>query len=469
MSSIAAFPAELIDQIASDLTSDDLLAFRMTCKTLNNLTRESHLDSLYRVRTIYPVPASLENLMKISQHPSGANERVRHLIMSVCSPHGDTSRYTAFNMPVAGDIGILKAVKKLSDAHNDESTGTFKNGGQAYLLTAALLSLPNICKISFKTQKTLKRHEFNLLYPSLGFKPGKRLPPTPFYTSAVRLAEVPSACQDWWKSLILAVQTSKLSKLREITGSGYAVAGDIFQAIPISAFAIKAPQFSLRILEMEIKPGTANQDWNSDFCSWLEIWGANVVELRLKGRFFESTVFCLPENQVLARVRNLRLYDFLFELENIQRFISLSGRGIKELAFEGCHFKDDKNSWFDVLKQVREECTRVQYFSLIPVNRYEEGWTDDEDEEEEYGKYVLPVLKVKGLWGLKETMCKPTMEYAEEVTECPIQPKHIGSELDTAATAEGFWDSITDKYWDNPNLILHIRSEDLMAMEEDYY
>ncbi|KAK6542422.1 hypothetical protein TWF694_006377 [Orbilia ellipsospora] len=462
MPAIASLPAELIDQIGSYLISDDLLALRMTCNSLDALARESHLDSLYRVRTLYPVPASLENLIKISQHPSGVNERVRHLVISVSSPHvlfEDPCAVRNFAAEGPARSKILKAIKTHSEAHKDESATVSRNEGYTYLFTTALLNLPNICKISFKQELELKRHEFNLFYSSLGLKPGKRLPRI-IDLALVDFLDLSSTYKNWWKSLISAVQLSGLSKLTEIRGhlDNVALAADIFQTIPISAFATKPPNFSsLKVLEMQIKAPSreAKQDWNSSFCSWLEIWGVNVVDLRLMGQLFDGITFCLPENKALARLQKLKLHGCYFDLENFQRFVTLSGRKMKELVFKSCSFEDDKNDWFQILKQIRKECLHLQYFSFLPVNKYEERWdSSDEDEDEGYDKYVLPALEVKGLWKLNDTMCKVTMETAEELAKCRLRPKHIGLELDKALTAKEFWDSMTNRFWDNPNLIL---------------
>lgn len=143
---------------------------------MNTKFQEAHLNSIFSCRRVFLVPASLENLIKISKHPSGANLRVRKIIISKFIPYVQPQ----FEQPVREFLKnqriIADKITETTEAHLAEICVLHKHIQYHVLLTIAFSNLPKIKILSFGAEyiHSLTRSEINLIYPSLQYVPGAR-------------------------------------------------------------------------------------------------------------------------------------------------------------------------------------------------------------------------------------------------------------------------------------------------------
>ncbi|KAF3901747.1 hypothetical protein AA313_de0202070 [Arthrobotrys entomopaga] len=187
--------------------------------------------------------------------------------------------------------------------------------------------------------------------------------------------------------------------------------------------------------------------WCARFCRWLELWGAKLVNLRLEALLFHRRItLLLPETQV-GQLQKLSLHGLPFQFENFRNFLTLSGQRIEDLEFKGCILNDEKVDWFNMLKEIGQQCSRLREFAFSPdhrlVLRHSNGT-----------KYALPCLKVKGLWGLEDTVCEVIFKChdRDDFIGNYIGQKRLTSEIQISDTADVFWDSMTDGIWKYPDL-----------------
>lgn len=181
---LTTLPPELIDEIVKyDLDSDDFLALCMTSKEFNDVFQERYRKALFENRSLYrQIAASYDNLLSISNHPSGVNTLVKRItikptLLYYRRPHLNHSK--RFETKAYKDKENL-LYKKLVDSRSDaleEMRAFGAERSESTILSMALLNFPNLETIDFGVGKyPMSRHELNLFFPWMGLKPGKRVP-----------------------------------------------------------------------------------------------------------------------------------------------------------------------------------------------------------------------------------------------------------------------------------------------------
>ncbi|KAK6522336.1 hypothetical protein TWF281_002902 [Arthrobotrys megalospora] len=468
MASIASLPVELINAIAVDLEANNLLALRLTCKALNLRAWDSHLNAIYQTRTIYFVPASLHNLLKISRHPSEVNRRVHRVLISYTIPYEFRFIYQ-----------LPKAVSRLGFTSEHDrlalELGDFLNSGEdTNLLALAFSNLPNLRSIVLEQISTsggqacarsFSRSELNLLFPSLGLKPGTSVP------KGLDRITVTHVGTQWrgictyarydlgsgiWTKIMAAVAAAGLTSVTTIR---YEVDIDEDEdedepGVWLKWFSRLSPQClssaqalfaNLKVLSLTLNPGLeyiyscANgAEVSRDICKfshWLGVIGRRLESLRLGIVNGASPLaLALP---ILPSLRSATIRSFNLETEDLKNFLGHCKRNLVELEIGDWETDSDEEDWFSLLQFIRREVTGLRKFAMDCRYLITQKATHC---------LLLTRFLVNGDWALGTTRCEVNVEI-----ERPQPPwftkytvtKQIKRELEAHNDPDSFWSSVT--------------------------
>ncbi|KAF3138187.1 hypothetical protein TWF703_004716 [Orbilia oligospora] len=373
MASIPTLPTELLDQIANEsLDQDDLLALRSTCKILNRKLQEAHLNSIFSCRRVFLIPDSLENLIKISKHPSGANLRVRKIIISKFIPY--TKPYPKTEWKYKGlncQKTITNTIIKTTDAHSDEVSDFYENNKYVVLLTIAFSNLPNIKALSFEFEdfEDLTRSEINLIYPNLGYGPGVHgdgASKAHVHDLSRFIAENTS---DWYEfeeqspasedilSLVLYIAVATgikgIERIDDADGDWSGLQKDQI-VLKLSYLKPFVSTFSnLRTLHLTIQIEN-NSTASFRFKQWIQAIGLNLEDLRIWNPSYadqSNPPVLLPAGK-LTKLKIIQFWNFNFEIDDFITFINGSME-LRLLKLERCRFHDQIEDWYRLLRYLR--------------------------------------------------------------------------------------------------------------------
>ncbi|KAK6502604.1 hypothetical protein TWF506_003184 [Arthrobotrys conoides] len=366
MASITSLPTELLDQIANEnLDQDDLLAIRSTCKILNTKFQEAHLNSIFSCRRVFLVPASLENLVKISKHPSDVNLRVRKIIIARYVPYTKLSIKSQWRYEA-----ITKEIIQTTDANSDEVRDLYEHNKYLVLLTTAFSNLPNIRTLSFDFEgvEDLSRSEINLIYPRLEYGPGVRGDGSSkalveevsrFIAKDNNRYEFDYPCptgKDIFSMVLYTAVATGLKGIERIDDSNSNWDGLMNDQIALKPYylrQLKSTFSNLRTLHMTIHMAT-NAATCLKFKLWIQAFGQNLEDLKIRNtNYWQSDydIMLLPHG-VLTKLKIIRFCSFNFEIEDFITFVD-GFMELKLLKLENCNFKDSIEDWYRLLKHLR--------------------------------------------------------------------------------------------------------------------
>ncbi|KAF3287409.1 hypothetical protein TWF970_007133 [Orbilia oligospora] len=447
MASLHSLPIELVQEIANKLDEDEILALRLACKDLDSKTHEAHLESKYRTRRVFFVPAGLDNLLKISRHPSGVNKRVKEIIFFGTSPYyciSDPDPLLPGQIPRSESASIvlsrLDSASQLDFAELQEIDRQ-DSGEDTSMLALAFTNLPELRSIRFHSHPcyehpNLTRSEFNLFYPTvlgLNSKPGTHIP-TGFTDVANTILRRHWGLKNSWSKFMAAVVTAGLKNITRIQNTHFW--NEKGHEIPLNDFLPSQPRrlarlrtlfANLKVLEIVLRTySRSNVSVMKRVQPWLEAIGAmlEVLDLRLirisfgGPTIYAMNVFALP---MLSFLKMVTLENFNFDLENFKQVLINCKDTLVSLKITKCKFYNNKEGWFVVLQLLKREVRSLKFFQLRGQS---EAWYETNMEPPDY---VLPdLLSVEGCWACESTISK---------------------ELDTHRHHDDFWDSITNGEW----------------------
>ncbi|KAK6530610.1 hypothetical protein TWF281_007450 [Arthrobotrys megalospora] len=428
MAPVRSLPSEISDAISEELDEDDLLALRMTCRTLNAKAREIHLNFIYRCRRVFLIPTSLENLVKISKHSSGVNLRVRHVQISILSPCSRGSRNWPINWPI-------EMFEQTENRHTAEIKSTL--GG------IQVPSSPCVLKTSKSSDKDgdLVRSDVNLFHPSLGLAPGKYLLRNLVNAGAFISGSLKGAYEQAWDIAISAVTASGISTIEtnETTGTPDGrgiVPFEWFSFSPQDLLPFRSAFHNLRNLEISLNvPQAKYEYWNSQpLYRWFDAVGTSLVELKLSSDYFAG--ISLPMAVGLPKLRRLTLEQGYLNLDSLTEFSDRCRDTLEELNFLKCNMENPKKSWFMLMKHFMQGPGRLQQLRFISYKPL------DDDMELDL-EYILPDLEIRGSLASRESECTVTCSLDEE----NVAIKFIAKELEAHEGEDEFWESLTDGMW----------------------
>ncbi|KAK6502602.1 hypothetical protein TWF506_003182 [Arthrobotrys conoides] len=462
MASLHSLPPELVDEIVNHLDEDEHLALRLTCKDLNFKTHEAHLESKYRMRRVFFVPAGLDNILKISRHPSGVNKRVKHIIFSGTSPYyqAHVTHMRHSPLPTIATESTDSVLSKLElVAHSDllelQEINRPESGEDTSTLTLAFMNLPGLQSITFQTQLEkphLSRSEINLFYPSLGLKPGTLIP-RDLANIVNNKFERHWGLKNCWHKVMSAAVTAGVNSITSIQNTQ--VWDESGRDIPLNYFLPAQPRrltrlralfTNLRVLDLGLGSyGSSNTTSLKRVTPWLEAVGTRLEVLKLRlvkisqgiATARAINILTLP---MLSFLKTIVLKNFSFEVENFKAAIYKCQDTLIDLKISNCDFRDNKDDWFAIFHVLRDRVKGLRSFTL-------EGWTGSWDVgDEDAPDYVLPdYLSIEGLWALESTECMVRLDFVD--ASSIIVSRRINQELHAHGGADGFWDSITDGLW----------------------
>ncbi|KAF3917627.1 hypothetical protein AA313_de0206438 [Arthrobotrys entomopaga] len=498
MRGITSLPYELVHEVTKLLNdADDLLALRMTCRDMCEKVKERHLNLMYQTITVYPILASFQSLVKISIHPSRVNSIVKHLQFSISTPCGKTILSKQFCKgsqlisTITGSIEIIDTVTKFAQQHSKSDPRSNNRLGYYNLLTSAFVNLPNLESISFTNTKRLTRSEFNLLYPTLGFGPGTRLPKAPLDVGTLGIAAYENGIKQIWKIIMFACHASSTTSLRTIKDPQNLcpIQTSWFKTCPKSFWAPSPPTFPISVLKLSIyfdhecdrisgwgkerydsdsDSGIDNESesslptWASNLSRWLGHFSRTLTELDLSGltELIKSRCYgadkLFPLEDSFPMLRKLHLLRIPLVFENFKEFLRQAGKNLRDLQITESGLYFEEHEWFEILKTIRDECLQVQSFKFLLLTHVDALHAQLIMAGEAHPPlYTLPNIQVDGLWQSGNSRCKldfPQQDY-EFIGDTLFflegwagNTKDIGKELD-ADQSECFWDSLTDGNW----------------------
>ncbi|KAK6331287.1 hypothetical protein TWF730_004374 [Orbilia blumenaviensis] len=469
---IFSLSPDLIVHLSKELDEDDLLALRMTCKELNFKAKELHLDALYATRTVYFIPVSLENLLKIAKHPSGINKRVRNLRICPTSPYINPEREVRRKLEEQakaekpGSHGSMPAglVLKMYEQSKSEWPGVqhmHKWDLVPNMLTMAFMNLPNIQSIEFEWRRNhrVTRSEFTLLYPTVGLGPGKRLIPDLINAMTVYTIPLEYKHVGYWNYTMNAAVTAGVSSLEKISDIGLFGDGiplNWFTTPPLQLTRMQSTLSNLRVLHITYTendrrsrshplpaPGaqpppvpTARRN----FCKWIESMAGTIEKLRLEDVSSSPNRYAdgcpLP---ILPKLKNADLAGMSLKPEAFKAFIEPCKDRLRDVFLSQCLLENPKDEWFEILKLLKE-CRSLTKFQICQKSQ----WRKQER---------FPDIEAFGDWTSGKVQCQvipSTQErhggYAYAETS-HILTKNLAKELEDHLEADEFWDSITNHKW----------------------
>ncbi|EPS35401.1 hypothetical protein H072_11249 [Dactylellina haptotyla CBS 200.50] len=474
MASLCSLPLELAHEVGRFIDdSDDFLALRMTCRRLNTKFFDDHLDSLYGYRRVFLVPESMENLVKISRHPSGVNSRVKELLISYSSPYFNLQPIDQAqdepgmeeNSEVVDErhFAISEEINHISREYETAPRNRYTRGDESILLTLAWSNLPNIRSLQIHFGRfegpmryyQCSRAEINYFFPSLGFAPGHRLPSDLLDGYYVSQPFFKGGDSGEWTSLVSPILFSGLSNLQEFTvfNQGKELSplymyqfqmGSQRQELFVTLF--KNLTFLKLTLLYNVNFGGVGPHLEhpySKFPLWLESIGGNLKSLDLDNdnETGRQEVLIFPTVKGLPRLKSLTLLGFNLHLENTIKFIARCKDGLEDLTLIRCTLPESSNwlpessSWTELLRHICENGKNLKldrFYLYIQSMKYDaQPWH--------------PVfngglaLGVDGGWQEVDALCKV---HCEGGGECYFDLK---SHLNTHGDWDDFWVVLLDR------------------------
>ncbi|KAF3914358.1 hypothetical protein AA313_de0209277 [Arthrobotrys entomopaga] len=469
---IFTLSTDLIVQLARELDEDDLLALRTTCKQLNYKAREVHLGSLYHTRSVFFVPASLENLLKVATHPSGVNSRVRHIRICPASPYINPERDVRKKLEeqakneTPGDEGPMPAgfvLKMYEQSKNEWPEVKYMQTWDlaANMLAVAFSNLPNIQTIQFDWKKahSVTRSEFNLLYPSVGLAPGKRLPPDLVNAISTYVIPLDYKHSGYWNIVTNAALIAGLSKLEKISDIG--LFGD---GVPLSWFIMPQSRLtkmgaafsSLRVLHLTFSDGERRNRAviinprpvgvnlsRQTLCKWVESVGSSIEELRLEDMTSSARYEDGSPLPVLSKITKLELVGLALKAESFKELLEASQSSLNDIVFSQCLLENPKVEWVEILRELKAKCPRLTKLSVVMKGQ----WRRREER--------FPDIEFRGgdqinLSSEKATcLVTPGVQERSEFFHRTVHTlqKNLAKLLDQHKEPEQFWDALTDRKW----------------------
>ncbi|KAK6342157.1 hypothetical protein TWF730_001636 [Orbilia blumenaviensis] len=477
ISTIADLPTEMVNEIGTDFEEDDWLALRMTCQKFNSKFRDFHLDSKYTRLRVFLVRQSTRNLVRISEHPSEVNLRVRRLEISFRSPYMPERifdiTYSARAMRISPDRGgnigskdkgrrMMSEIKRLASRRRVDSGHMAPEIEAMRLdLLTALSKLPNLQGVRFAagaSDTTLTRSELNLFYPSLQLVPGTRIPISNHVSTKVQMGVYEEMVLQGWNDALSAICATPRPSLQYITWlqiKNNSVSNHLAD-FPKAGSAFP----NLRVLDVAFYPGQGwGKLWGLRFSRWLSSIGPALEELRVivQGGFERNNQepIQLPENHELFNLAKLYFSGFPLNPDNLEAFLSHCKGALTELTIARGDMKDPKNGWFKIMKVLNSDF-KLQLFQLQPdshVSRVFELSDDDvslDGLEPTEPEYLLPNLKVVGGWSSTSTLWQATCwTSGSEFVVC----KHFGLALDNQSSPDEFWGLISERRWTDSEIL----------------
>ncbi|KAK6342316.1 hypothetical protein TWF718_007719 [Orbilia javanica] len=469
---IFSLSPDLIVQLSKELDEDDLLALRMTCKELNFKVKELHLDALYSTRTVYFIPVSLENLLKVAKHPSGINKRVRSLRICPTSPYINPEREVRRKLEEQaknekpGSYGIMPAslVLKMYEQSKSEWPGVqhmHKWDLVPNMLTLAFMNFPNIQSIEFEWRRNhrVTRSEFALLYPTVGLGPGQRL--ISELVNAMTVYSIPLEYKHvaYWNYTMNAAVTAGISTLEKISDSGLFSDGiplAWFTTPPLQLQRMQTTLSNLRVLHVSYTehdrrtrtlplpppggPPPPVPTGRRNFCKWIESMAGTIEKLRLEDLSSSANRYAdgcpLP---ALPRLKNVELAGMSLKVEALKAFIEPCKDKLRDIFLSQCMLENPKEEWFEILKVIRE-CNGLSKFQIVQRGQWRK--TERFPDIEAYGDWMSGKAQCQILPSTQERHGGYAYNGGSHFLN-----KNLAHELDTHQEAEDFWDSITNHKW----------------------
>ncbi|EGX48735.1 hypothetical protein AOL_s00079g374 [Orbilia oligospora ATCC 24927] len=455
MATIFDLPNELMDEVGIDLDEDDWLALRMTCQGLNEKCKEYHLNSKYSRRRVLLVQESMENLAKISQHPSGVNLRVRYLDISCLSPYSLERIFYHYLLweehctsLADEELKMTAAIRKFDRVDDEQIEGLSPDSNIMIApLIRALPNLPNLQSICFNPagqRAELTRPEWNLFHPSLGYRPGTRI--NSRLCRTVNMRTLPRLFYKGWDKILPAICSIPTSSLRHLTWNhrhGYFIAEDRPGFFACEIGPVFPNLKVLRVIFRFLDSGLI-EVWMPKISQWLSSIGCNLEELELDLKYItriddeiKEVVLTLPESRMFSSLRKLGLAGFKIDLENLKIFLTHCKQSLKEFTLSRLAMQDPKEDCFEILKFLSDDF-KLKLFRLALQGHGRDFITKRKAE------YALPDLEAIGDWSSKSMICTVRGLGVEKPYDFS---KHLGRELWTHDSSDTFWNSITEGIW----------------------
>ncbi|KAL3290631.1 F-box domain-containing protein [Colletotrichum asianum] len=127
---LLTLPAELVNKISEDLSSDDLLALRLACRRMRDMTSASFQARFFCTRFVMLEKESLSNLVTISHDPtlSRAVQAVELCIDHLIQPQHYISREGLFNLGINDEYDIIRRLDGEPVLEGDDSWESIRRG-----------------------------------------------------------------------------------------------------------------------------------------------------------------------------------------------------------------------------------------------------------------------------------------------------------------------------------------------------
>ncbi|KAL3291022.1 F-box domain-containing protein [Colletotrichum asianum] len=153
---LLTLPAELVNKISKDLSSDNLLTLRLACRQMRDITSASFQARFFCTRFVILEKESLSNLITISHNPtlSRAMQAVKLCIDHLIQPQHYISQEELFNLRINDKYNIIRRLngepesirRGYEDGWNDQ-VGFFRQNLHMGLLVEALSNLQNCRRV----------------------------------------------------------------------------------------------------------------------------------------------------------------------------------------------------------------------------------------------------------------------------------------------------------------------------------
>lgn len=467
MTTILCLPPELVTSIGDYLTEDDLLAFRMTCKEFNAKGHKLHTRAIFHTRSLYYVPAGLENLLKIARHPSGANKLVKKLVISLNTPYLDLPSPFDDDPPREQPLaGLISRMIRDSEASTQEVPHQRTWEEDAALLTLALSNLPNIHTLEFEHYNIPEtRAELNLFYPSLKLRPGTRVPKVLTDTLRNPHFRAVNEVDKVWSHVLQASLWNNLNiETIKSQRDGRSIQTDWFHHSPRQLSKYKETFSNLKTLQLYVYPKAgyfySDDGYDDDYDSrridgpnaafhWISAVGKRIVDLKFsfavypRYSFFKRgkrvETYMMPKDFTLPNLRWLEFTNMMFKADELKAFLQTHSHTLHGIGLRNCLIEDPKQNWFEILHICYREIPDLQLFDFEPNDLSV--------------TFRLPCLQITGYWTKPGTWCEVySLSNHGDSRRSPsrqeIADKNIQEELEkNPENAENFWSSISDGDW----------------------
>ncbi|KAF3924026.1 hypothetical protein ABW21_db0205945 [Orbilia brochopaga] len=393
MAPIYSIPPELIAAVCGDLSQDDIVHLRQTCKALSALAFDPHMKLVYRSWSIYLMPSSLTRLVNILRHNSRIGRFILHLRINPSLPSisprefakpaissNPAFRQYSFNRDPDRDVRLLK--EKMVKDHNGniQDIGTYPDLGAH--LQFALASMPNLRRVELVTdQQTMTRYEFNQCYPSarvtLAEWPKTQ---TLLKRLLLTLCQTPSPHNYWAHFLRGATSSTVSSTLQTLTMNGHVGIltrwlGDTADK-ELNDGESLFPQLKTLIFRPshvyeQMQPQKGDLTAREHLVKFLAIIGRNVETLIMTfprrrpgtlldqdrtplGRDVPNRVSAFPAITTFPRLKHLHLQDARLDVDNLMETLDRCPR-IETYKILYCRIPETETSVFRLLRHMRRQ------------------------------------------------------------------------------------------------------------------